>query len=165
MDKDLVAALPDDNPRLIERLHATAFGDFTAHIRQNERIRREHGPDVFDNLFTIYLRSGSLNYEEFPFLLENLTGKLVIRTVPAHPTRLPPTPGIVVQRSFGDTGVLEFHDFKATHRGASIRGSGRKIPSREEVCWICGYTGRMLNSTATYTKPFRLFVSIHRGQL
>ena len=82
LDDELIAAMPDDNPALLHRLHATAFGDFVALIRHNERIRREYGPDVFDNQFTIAIKKGSMKYEEFPYPLDSMTGELIVRTVP-----------------------------------------------------------------------------------
>lgn len=106
LDKALIEALPDEYPGLMRRLQASATGDFTAKIRHNARIRREHGPAVYDNEFDIHIHAGSLTYEEFPYPLRNLTGTLFIRTVPDHPTAGRPGPP--------DDGVVRFTDFTAT---------------------------------------------------
>jgi hypothetical protein len=127
LDDELVAAMPDDNPDLLRKLHATAMGDFTARLRHNARIRREYGPDVFDNQFTITVRNGSMKYEAFPYPLEELKGTLLVRTVPERPGLLPKAPGgPAAPAEEADSTGLEFKNFTAVHHGARLRGSGRK---------------------------------------
>ncbi len=130
LDRELIDAMPDDNPALLRRMHATARGDFVALIRHNERTRREYGPEVYDNHFTINVRQATMTCEEFPYPLENMTGTLIVRTVPERPTRLPDASGqrpVPLQNA--DTAILEFRDFHATRHDAKIRGSGRKDPA------------------------------------
>jgi hypothetical protein len=130
LDSELIDAMPDDNPAMLRKLHATARGDFVALIRHNERIRREYGPEVFDNFFTITIRDGSMKCQDFPYLLERLTGTLLVRTVPERPTQLPSAPNQPAKLpEASDSATLEFKDFKATHNGARISGSGRKDPA------------------------------------
>lgn len=129
LDEELINAMPDDNPALLRRLHATARGDFVALVRRNERVRREYGADVLDNEFTITVKQGSMKYEAFPYPLENLAGVLLVRTVPERPTRLPVAPGQAAAAAEGDWTTLEFKGFTATHNGARIGGGGRKDPA------------------------------------
>ena len=120
LDKTLIDALPDQYPALIHRLQPTATGDFTAKIRHNARIRRDHGPEAFDNEFDIRIRSGSLTYDEFPYPLRNLAGNLRIRTVPETPTVGKPGPP--------DDGVVEFKDFTATGAaGCKLKIKGGRL--------------------------------------
>jgi hypothetical protein len=123
LDKTLIDALPDEYPALMRRLQATAKGDFTAKLRHNARIRREHGPEVFDNEFTITIRAGGLTYEEFPYPLRDLAGVLKIRTVPDYPTAGRPGPP--------DDGVVEFKEFTAAGSGGcklTINGGRKSEP-------------------------------------
>jgi hypothetical protein len=127
LDKPLIDALPDEYPAFVRRLHATAMGDFTAKIRQNARTRRDHGPEAVDNEFDIRIRSGSLTYEEFPYPLRNLVGRLIIRTVPDTPTIVPAA--IVAGQPLPDVGSVEFKDFTATGSGnCKLRINGGKTP-------------------------------------
>lgn len=131
LDKQLIDALPDDYPNLVRRLHPTAKGDFTAKIRHNSRIRRNHGPEAYDNEFDISIRSGSLIYEDFPYPLRNLVGKLFIRTVPETPTYFPGGPNGTPVAQSPDLGVVEFRDFTATGSSGcklTIKGSERPEP-------------------------------------
>jgi hypothetical protein len=120
LDKQLIDALPDEYPNFVRRLHPTATGDFSAKIRHNARIRRDHGPEAFDNEFDISIRTGGLVYEDFPYPLRNLVGKLFIRTVPETPSYLPPGPD-GTRPPQPDIGVVEFKDF------AAIGSSGCKL--------------------------------------
>ena len=129
LDEQLISAIPGDSPAKIRRLRPAALGDFVALIRQNDEVRRIHGPDEADNEFTIQVHKGSLNYIEFPYLMENLEGTLIIHTVPDHPTRLPPSPGVRPAHGSDDLACVEFRDFTGTHKKGRIRGSGRQGPT------------------------------------
>lgn len=129
LDKTLIEALPDDYPRIVGGLRPTAQGDFTAKIRHNERIRRDHGPEIFDNEFDIRLRTGSLNYDEFPYPLRNLNGRIVIRTAPDVPTGISTGPGLPVRAAPGEIGSLDFQDMTANGPGGSkLRIKGGRWP-------------------------------------
>jgi hypothetical protein len=132
LDKELIAALPDDYPKLMRRFYPTARGDFTAKIRNNPRIRREHGPEACDNEFDISIRSGSIMYEDFPYPLRDLAGKLYIRTVPDKPSYIPPESSGIPAPSSPDLGLVEFREFTATGSGGcklKITGSKRPEPA------------------------------------
>ncbi len=129
LDKTLIAALPGTIPKFVDSLRATATGDFTVNIRHNARTRREHGPKVFDNEFDIFIRDGTLNYEEFPYPLKNLTGNLYIHTVPDHPTGVSPGPGMPAVASDSEVGSVAFKNFQATGPGGSkLKLGGSKTP-------------------------------------
>ncbi|MCE9531371.1 MAG: hypothetical protein K8T89_09665 [Planctomycetes bacterium] len=130
LDDELINAMPDDNPELIRKLHATAFGDFVAIIRHNDQVRRQFGPEAYDNQFTIKIRQGAMNYEVFPYPLENMSGTLVVRTLPERPARLPSsTDQTRPMTEESSTTTLEFNDFQATRNGGRLRASGRKDPA------------------------------------
>ena len=112
LDQMFIDALPDEYPAFVKRLKPTATGDFTAKIRQNARIRREHGPNEYDNEFDIKIRTGSISYEDFPYPLRNLKGNLYVRTVSDK------APGRTPEGSQAkDEGILEFRDFTAIGPG------------------------------------------------
>jgi hypothetical protein len=124
LDKMLIDSLPDAYPALIRRLKPTATGDFTAKIRHNARIRRDHGPEENDNEFDIKIRTGSLTYEDFPYPLRNLKGNLYIRTV----SEVRPTVEVGVIPGT-DPGVVEFREFTATgSSGCKLKVTGGKHP-------------------------------------
>jgi hypothetical protein len=117
LDKALIDALPDEYPDLVRRLRPTATGDFTAKIRHNARVRRDHGPDAFDNEFDIKVRSGTLSYVDFPYALRNLAGNLIVRTVPHTPTIAPPDAGTPAAPACAEVGTVAIKDFTATGSG------------------------------------------------
>jgi len=129
LDETLIKAMPDDNPEILRRLHATAAGDFVALIRQNDATRRQYGADAFDNEFTIAIRQGSMKYDVFPYPLENMTGKLVVRTLPERPANLPGGASPPPAKDSGELTSLEFIDFQASKNGSFLRASGRKDPA------------------------------------
>lgn len=129
LDQQLIDVLPDQYPRFVRSLHPTAKGDFVAKIRHNARIRRDHGPEVYDNEFDIDIRHGSLKYDEFPYPLRQLVGKLWIRTVPEQPTMKAPAPGLPLAPTTSETGSLEFRDFTAIGPGnCKLKIKGSKVP-------------------------------------
>ena len=54
LDKTLIDALPDEYPALLRQLQPTDTGDFTAKIRHNARIRRDHRPRGFRQQSSIF---------------------------------------------------------------------------------------------------------------
>ena len=129
LDRTLIDALPGTIPKFMDSLRATATGDFTVKIRHNAEIRQKHGPKVFDNEFDIFIRQGTMNYEEFPYPLTALTGNLHIRTMPDYPTGQPPAPGLAVTASDSDVGSIIFKNFTARGPGgAMVKVSGSKVP-------------------------------------
>jgi|GEM_PF-4365001 len=125
LDETAISALPGDYPRMLRKLRATGRADITAKFRFNDSVRREYG-QRFDNEFEVRFSGGHIDYEDFPYPLDDLKGTLVIRTVPRQPTRLPPTPG--VPASLGtvpeNAGLVEFRDFEGRNSGGIIRLKG-----------------------------------------
>src|SRR5262245_52669813 len=85
LDKGWIDGRHGDCPATVRRPYATATADFTAKTRHSARIRRDFGPEAFDNEFDIGVRTGSLTYEDFPYPLRNLSGNLLILTLPDAP--------------------------------------------------------------------------------
>jgi hypothetical protein len=125
LDKTLIDALPGEYPAVVRRLNPTATGDFTARIRTNSRVRRDHGPNAYDNEFDIRVRTGTICYEGFPYSLQNVAGNLFIRTVPDSPTVIAgePVPGV-------ERATAEFREFTATGPGGcKLKVKGGRDPS------------------------------------
>src|SRR5262245_11588082 len=125
LDKTLIDALPEEYPALIRRFRPAATSDFTAKWRHNARTRRDHGPGVFDNEFDIRIRTGTINYEDFPYPLRDLSGTLIVHTVPDVPTVVNIVSGDPAPCPT-DVGSVEFPDFTATGSGGCklrIKGS------------------------------------------
>ncbi len=178
LDKQLIDALPDEYPKFVRRLHPTATGDFTAKIRHNARIRRDHGPEAFDNEFDISIRSGSLLYEDFPYQLRNLAGKLFIRTVPEAPSYVTSESSGARAASSPDLGVVEFRDFTATgSNGCKLKIKGGKRPAPNGAVLVLDVDGdsvpldgqlgraiaklRIENSWATFNPSGQMNCRIH----
>jgi hypothetical protein len=170
LDDTLIKALPDEYPALMRRLQARATGDFTAKIRHNAQIRRDHGPEVNDNEFDITIRTGSLTYEEFPYPLRDLAGKLFIRTVPEYPTAGRPGPP--------DDGIVKFEGITATgsngcklkidgNRRAEAGGAVLELKVKGEAVPLDGELARAIarlkidNSWRTFDPSGRMNCDIH----
>lgn len=127
LDEAAISALPDQYPQMLRKLRARGRIGISAKIRFNDEIRREYGQQ-FDNEFEIRFSDGHIDYEDFPYPLDDLKGTLIVRTVPAQPTRLPPTPG--VPASLGSvpesTGLVVFRDFEGRNGGGIIRLKGSR---------------------------------------
>ena len=53
-------------------MHAGGRADLSISIKHNAETRRLYGPDEFDNEFIFSVFDGKLNYEPFPYPLEQL---------------------------------------------------------------------------------------------
>ena len=167
LDKTLVDALPGDYPALMRRLQATATGDFTAKLRHNARVRRDHGPDAFDNEFDIRIRTGSLCYDEFPYPLRNLAGTLWIRTIPDYPTAGKPEAGVVRFQEFTATGSngckLTINGGRKAEPGGSVlefKVKGEALPLDGELARAVARL-KIDNSWNTFDPSGRMNCDIH----
>lgn len=168
LDRTLIEALPGDYPALLRRLQAQATGDFTAKLRHNARIRRDHGPDAFDNEFDIRIRTGGLCYAEFPYPLRNLSGTLVIRTVPEYPTvGGPPVDGVVRFQEFTATGSAGCKLRIEGGRQPEAGGAVLELKVKGESVPLDGELGRAVaklkidNSWNTFDPSGRMNCDIH----
>jgi hypothetical protein len=124
LDDGLIAALPDDYPAFVRRLGASAEGDVVATIRRDAKIRAAYGPKASDKTFDVRVRRGSMRFDQFPYALTDVSGRLLIKTLPDRPTHLPGSTA-AGGRPAGYGSIL-FEDFCARHGAAVLRLSGRR---------------------------------------
>jgi hypothetical protein len=127
----LIDALPDQFPAMYRRFHAKGVADLVCRIRHNLESRRDYGATAFDNEFTLQIKDGSLNYDDFPLPLQHVNGELFIRSWPLFPTKLPDLPGLpaVNPLSIPDIGHVEFRNFTARHGNGILKIDGKKEPT------------------------------------
>ncbi len=113
LDDQLYAALPPEYATLVRQFRATGRGDFVA------EITRQAGTEIGENEFRIDVKDGKLNYTAFPYPLERLKGRLVIRTTTGDPR-----PGALP----ADRDEIVFDGFTAVHAGAPLGMYGAKRP-------------------------------------
>ncbi|WP_439622413.1 hypothetical protein [Gemmata sp.] len=120
MDDTLVNAFPPKYIELVRRFRATGRGDFVAEIVQ------QAGVNLCENEFRIDVRDATINHSEFPYPLDKVKGRLVIRAAATDPRR-PVRPGEpLVPPPDRDEIVLD--GFTATHAGAAVWLNGSKSP-------------------------------------
>src|SRR5262249_15470199 len=81
LDETLVKAFPHKYAEMVRKFRATGRGDFIAKIVQ------QPGVNLCENEFQVDIREGSLKHEEFPYPLEKVKGRLVIRNTVSSPSR------------------------------------------------------------------------------
>jgi hypothetical protein len=126
IDDKLYAAFPPKYAAMVREFRASGRGDFVAEIVQHA------GMNFSENEFRIDIRDGKLNYTEFPYALEKLKGRLVIRTTSTDPDR-PPPPG-EPRRLPPNRDEVIFDNFTAVHAGAQLwmHGSKRPVPESRD---------------------------------
>lgn len=92
-------------------------------------ITQHAGVNLTENEFRIDIKDGKLNYTAFPYPLEKLKGRLVVRTTATDATR-PLRPGEPL-RAVPDREEVIFDGFTATHAGAPVwmNGSRARCPT------------------------------------
>ena len=122
VDDQLYAAFPPKYAKIVREFRASGRGDFVAEITQHA------GVNLTENEFRIDIKDGKLNYTAFPYPLEKLKGRLVVRTTATDATR-PLRPGEPL-RAVPDREEVIFDGFTATHAGAPVwmNGSRRPVP-------------------------------------
>ncbi|MCS7270264.1 MAG: hypothetical protein NZ703_04200, partial [Gemmataceae bacterium] len=116
----LISAFPPKYGTLIRRFHAQGYGDFVAEITQAAGVNR------LSSEFRIEIREGRCCYEGFPYPLEKIRGRLVVRVVDTDPSR-PQRPGEPL-RPPPDEDELVLDGFTAVHAGAPVWLHGQKRP-------------------------------------
>ncbi len=126
LDDTLVNAFPPKYVDLVRRFRATGRGDFVAEIVQQPNV------NLCENEFRVDVRDATVNHTEFPYPLEKVKGRLVIRTSVSHPAR-PVREGEAAGPP-PDRDELVLDGFTALHAGATIRlnGSKRPIPNSQD---------------------------------
>ena len=92
-------------------------------------IVQHPGVNLSENEFRIDIKDGKFNYTAFPYAIEKLKGRLVIRTTTTDPER-PLRPG-EPKRPQPDRDEVIFDDFTAVHAGAPLWMNGAKRPIPE----------------------------------
>ncbi|MBX9580901.1 MAG: hypothetical protein K2X87_11385 [Gemmataceae bacterium] len=115
LDEALVAALPGKYPGLVRQFRASGRADFVAQIAQR------HGVNLCENEFRLDIRDGAVNYTRFPYQLDRVSGRLVVRVAAVEPRPGdPPAP---------DRDELVLDQFTAHHGPAVVRVHGSKRPA------------------------------------
>ncbi|MDY3560141.1 hypothetical protein R5W23_001366 [Gemmata sp. JC673] len=128
LDETLCKALPPKSAALVREFRASGRGDFVVEVTQ------QAGVNLTDNEFRIDVKDGKLNYTAFPYPLEKVKGRLVLRTNSTDPDR-PVRPGPGGARGpLPDRDEIIFDGFTAVHAGAAVwmNGSKRPIPDSRD---------------------------------
>jgi hypothetical protein len=120
LDDRLCAALPPKYAALVREFRAAGRGDFVVEIAQ------QAGVNLSENEFSITVKDGKLSYAAFPYPLEKVKGRLVIRTTSSDETR-PQQPG-EPGRKAADRDEILFDGFTAVHAKAPLWMYGGKRP-------------------------------------
>jgi len=126
IDEALFAALPKKYGRLVRQFHASGRGDFIAEINQ------QPGVNLCENEFRLDIRDATGNYEQFPYPLEKIKGRMVVRISAIDPAR-PLRPGEPIGTP-PDRDEIVLHGFTAVHAGSNVwlNGSKRPIPGSRD---------------------------------
>lgn len=116
LDEKIIAALPDRYPDILRQFHPTGRASFTADINQ------KLGVNLAENEFRVEVRDATVKYDTFPYRLERVKGKVVVRA-----SVVEPRPGAVTPP---DRDELVLDGFTAAHGAGTvwIHGSRRPVP-------------------------------------
>ncbi|MBX9624113.1 MAG: hypothetical protein K2X82_09920, partial [Gemmataceae bacterium] len=120
LDDALVAALPGRYPDLVRQFHATGRADFVAAIGQKA------GVNLCENEFLVTVKDGTVEYDRFPYKLDRVRGRLVVKAAVAEDRPGEPAPP--------ERDELVLDQFTAAHGGATVRlhGSKRPVPGSRD---------------------------------
>lgn len=126
LDDALIAAIPGKYPDLIRQFRATGRADFVAEIAQKA------GVNLCENEFRVEIRDATVNYSQFPYLMEKVNGRVVVRVAASDPKR--PVRPNEPRRPLTDRDELILDRFTGTHGGAtvSLQGSKRPVPGSRD---------------------------------
>ncbi|MCS6863733.1 MAG: hypothetical protein RMJ56_06570 [Gemmataceae bacterium] len=138
LDEQVYAALPVKYAAMVRKFNATARGDFLVKITQ------PHGVNLCENEIRIDVKDGHLHYSEFPYTLQKLKGRLVIRTTMTDPAR-PLRPG-EPRQPLPDRDEILFDHFTALHGAAPVwmHGSKRIAPNGHDHVVVLHIGGTMV---------------------
>ena len=122
----LIAALPGKYPDVVRQFAPVGRGDIVAELVQQQ------GENLFQNEFRIDIRDGTAKYKVFPYPVEKVKGRLVVRTTSTDAAR-PIRPGEPLAPP-PDRDELVFDGFTAVHAGAAVwlNGSRRPVPGARD---------------------------------
>jgi hypothetical protein len=126
IDDRLFDALPNPKYRLgLKKLRATGRGDFVAEIKQT------HNVNLTENIFRISVYDAAFNYTAFPYMLENVRGKIGVFVTSTDPTR-PVYPDRPNEAPPPDR--VEFRDIEARNGPATftLSGENEAVPGSKD---------------------------------
>ena len=118
LDESLISALPGKAPDTVRQFRAAGRGDFIAEINQ------QPGINLCENEFRIEIRDARVNYTQFPYPLEKVKGRLVIRTTSVDRSR--PVDPRDRSRTAPDRDEIILDGFTAVHAGSAVWLHGTK---------------------------------------
>ncbi len=135
IDEKLFAAFPPKYAEQVKRFQTAGRGDFVAEFVQ------ARGVNLCENEFRIDIRDATFCHLDFPYPLEKVKGRLVVRLAAMDPSR-PIHPG----QSLGaipDRDEIIFDGFTAIHAGAmvALHGSKQPIPGSRDKKLILFFGG------------------------
>jgi hypothetical protein len=120
LNDDLVNALPPKFATMVRQFRASGRGDFVAKITQ------QAGVNLLENEFRIDIKDAKINFTRFPYPVEQVKGRVVVRTTMTDPAR-PVRPGEPLA-PLPDRDELILDGITAVHAGAQVWLNGAKRP-------------------------------------
>jgi len=120
LNDDLVNALPPKFAAMVRQFRASGRGDFVAKITQ------QPGVNLLENEFRIDIKDAKVNYTRFPYPVEQVKGRVVVRSTMTDETR-PVRPGEPLG-PLPDRDELILDGITAVHAGARVWMNGAKRP-------------------------------------
>jgi hypothetical protein len=120
LNDDLVNALPPKFAAMVRQFRASGRGDFVAKITQ------QPGVNLLENEFRIDIKDAKVNYTRFPYPVEQVKGRVVVRTTMTDATR-PVRPGEPLA-PLPDRDEMILDGITAVHGGAQVWMNGAKRP-------------------------------------
>jgi hypothetical protein len=135
IDEKLFAAFPPKYADQVKQFQTRGRGDFVAEFVQAQ------GVNLCENEFRIDIRDATLRHLDFPYPLEKVKGRLVVRLAamdPTRPVRPDGTPGALFERE-----EINLDGFTAVHAGAiiSLHGSKQPIPGSRDKKLVLHFGG------------------------
>ncbi|HEV3383361.1 MAG TPA: hypothetical protein VG097_01030 [Gemmata sp.] len=120
IDEKLFAAFPPKYAEKVKQFKTTGRGDFVAEFVQAQ------GVNLCENEFRIDIRDANFRHMDFPYPLEKVKGRLVVRLSAMDPSR-PVHPGDI-SGVHPEREEIILDGFTAVHAGATIALNGSKQP-------------------------------------
>jgi hypothetical protein len=120
IDEKLFAAFPSKYADLVRRFRAAGRGDFVAEFIQAK------GVNLCENEFTVDVRDATLCHQDYPYPVEKVKGRVVVRIAATDSTR-PIHPGKEGE-TLPEKDEIVLTGFTAVHAGATITLSGSRSP-------------------------------------
>lgn len=122
LDSAMIAALPTKYAEIVRQFRPSGRGDVVVVINQPQ------GVNLTETEFRFTIRDGAMTYARFPYRLEKMKGRVLVRAFSTDPTR-PVRPGEPLA-PLPDRDELSLDGVTGVHAGATLwlRGSKRAMP-------------------------------------